>query len=92
MAIPSSRPDRENRKFLESTKRPGEPSVDVTISNPGEIGSALGFSWDSFTIDRTNALTDIYNYLLVATPTGTVTITYTDTTKCEISGGSIVIL
>jgi hypothetical protein len=50
------------------------------------------FSWDAFTIDRTGATQDVYNYTLNAVPSGTVTITYTDTSKCEISGGSIVAL
>jgi hypothetical protein len=61
----------------------------VTILNPEAIGSGLPFKWDAFTVDRTDPLDDVYNYTLNSSPTGSVTITYTDTTKCVISGGSI---
>lgn len=54
--------------------------------------SGLPFPWDAFTVDRSGLTTDVYNYTMNAIPAGTVTITYTDTTKCLIAGGSIVIL
>ena len=61
----------------------------VKILNPEDI-SSLPFKWDAFTVDRTDPVSDVYNYTLNAVPTGTVTITYTDSSKCEVSGGSVV--
>lgn len=84
--------DMEKDKFVEDAKRPGLPAVAIRISNPSEVGGGLPFSWDSFLIDRTDSTSDVYTYSLGATPTGEVTINYTDTTKCIILGGSVVIL
>jgi hypothetical protein len=82
--------DMERDKFIESPTRPTLPAVEVSVANAGEVGGGLPFAWDNWNVDRTNATSDVYNYLLGATPTGTVTILFTDSTKCVMSGGNVV--
>ena len=81
--------DMEKDKFVESSSRPTFPAVEVTIGNPQEVGGALPFTWNAFTVDRAGADFDVYNYTYNAVAVGSVTINYTSNNKKEISGGSI---
>lgn len=47
----------------------------------------MPFGADSFTVDKTDPLSDVYTYLVGATPVGTITVEYADECKQEIIGG-----
>lgn len=84
--------DMEFNSYVEDPSRPTLPARSVVVANASQLGGGLPFNWDSFLIDRSDSLDDVYTYSLSATPTGQVTITYTDSTKCIILGGAIVVL
>ena len=85
MAFSPATRDRERDKFLEHPS--GETSVRVFTS--GGTGSVVdGVIFDSIQVTYPNATTEVFEYYeggLAGTLNATVTVTYTDATKEDVS-------
>lgn len=79
--------DMEKNKFLESGQRPGEPAVDVSLGNPSDIGGNIlaGIKFDEIQATYPTSTTEVYSYLFESNIMATITVTYTDATKCFIT-------
>jgi len=85
MAIPCSTKDLESKKFVE--KPDGSGQVAVRVSETG--GSFLtGIEFDAIEGSYPNLTTEVYEYYtggLAGTLVATITVIYTDNTKCDIT-------
>jgi len=84
MTIPCSRNDLEIKKFVESPTDSGNVAVRTTGS-----GSIIdGVVYDAIDVRYPSATTETYEYYsggIGGDLLATVTVTYTDSTKCDIS-------
>lgn len=85
MTIPCSIKDRELAKFVEKPDGSGQVAVRVTEAG----GSFLaGIEYDAIDISYPSATVEVFEYYtggLGGTLVATVTIIYTDSTKCNIA-------
>jgi len=85
MTIPCNTKDLENQKFVEKPDGSGQVAVRVTEAG----GSFLaGVEFDAIEGSYPNVTTEVYEYYtggLAGTLVATITVIYTDSTKCEIT-------
>jgi hypothetical protein len=77
MARPDNTPDNENRKFVDSPTRPDQSAVEVV--NGGDY-TPFG-KFDEIKVTYPNNTTEVYTYSLSSTNIGTITVTYTNSSK-----------
>lgn len=81
MALPGGIEDRERLKFEEDS----DGKVALRTIN---AGGAIDFKWDAFTVTSPTSESTLYSFTLDGVAVGSVTLTYSDSTKSELIGGS----
>ena len=88
MAIPSHYLDREKQSFVECPDGSGNPVRATKVCNTDELSSGnilYGIEFDSISATYPTTTSEVYTYTLSASIVATITVTYTDTTKCFIT-------
>jgi len=79
--------DMEKDKFIESPTRPGKPAIEVVGSSwsSASSGSILsGVVYDEMQATYPTTTQEVYVYKASTITVATITVDYTDTTKCFI--------
>jgi len=80
--------DQQRKSFVESTTRPASTAQEVYVGNDTPISvsgsSPFGF-YDSITATYPTTSSEVYTYALDAVNIGTITVTYTNSSKSTLS-------
>lgn len=79
MAMKNNVRDREFNKFEETSD--GETSVRVSLADSGLVA---GKDFDTVDVTYPTATQEVYTYTLSTVTVQTVTVDYTDSTKCDV--------